>query len=192
VDSDVVTGTPEPSVDEIITTLPIVDVTSEVPIDDVTTIVPEVEKVEEEVKITTTKAPEKEDSTTELPKMEEDKVVSETPQSGLFAEMKQKLSDLFALQDDEDDAEDEVAPTTTTPKVTEPEITTQVAFIEEASTDKEEVKEAPTTTSTPDQFKDPMGSLIFATSTATEISQETEICYRGRCIKTEKTKIKRK
>lgn len=32
--------------------------------------------------------------------------------------------------------------------------------------------------------KDLMDSVIYATSTSTEISHETEICYRGRCVKT--------
>lgn len=31
-----------------------------------------------------------------------------------------------------------------------------------------------------------MDSVIYATSTSTEISHETEICYRGRCVKTQK------
>lgn len=34
--------------------------------------------------------------------------------------------------------------------------------------------------------KDLMESVIYATSTSTEISHETEICYRGRCVKTQK------
>lgn len=34
--------------------------------------------------------------------------------------------------------------------------------------------------------KDLMDSVIYATSTSTEISHETEICYRGRCVKTQK------
>lgn len=34
--------------------------------------------------------------------------------------------------------------------------------------------------------KDLMDSVIYATSTSTEISHETEICYRGRCVKTHK------
>lgn len=33
---------------------------------------------------------------------------------------------------------------------------------------------------------DLMSSVIYATSTSTEISHETEICYRGRCVKTQK------
>lgn len=41
--------------------------------------------------------------------------------------------------------------------------------------------------SEPSSFhKDLMESVIYATSTSTEISHETEICYRGRCIKTHK------
>lgn len=34
--------------------------------------------------------------------------------------------------------------------------------------------------------RDLMDSVIYATSTSTEISHETEICYRGRCVKTQK------
>lgn len=34
--------------------------------------------------------------------------------------------------------------------------------------------------------KDLMDSVIYATSTSTEISHETEICYRGRCVKSQK------
>lgn len=34
--------------------------------------------------------------------------------------------------------------------------------------------------------KELMDSVIYATSTSTEISHETEICYRGRCVKTPK------
>lgn len=34
--------------------------------------------------------------------------------------------------------------------------------------------------------KELMDSVIYATSTSTEISHETEICYRGRCVKTQK------
>lgn len=36
--------------------------------------------------------------------------------------------------------------------------------------------------------KELMDSVIYATSTSTEISHETEICYRGRCVKTQKQK----
>uniref|UniRef100_A0A182J6J4 Mucin-5AC n=1 Tax=Anopheles atroparvus TaxID=41427 RepID=A0A182J6J4_ANOAO len=38
----------------------------------------------------------------------------------------------------------------------------------------------------------PMGSLVIPTSVSNGITHETEICYRGRCIKTEDDKRKRK
>lgn len=45
----------------------------------------------------------------------------------------------------------------------------------------------PITESSSSSFhKDLMDSVIYATSTSTEISHETEICYRGRCVKTQK------
>lgn len=44
----------------------------------------------------------------------------------------------------------------------------------------------PTTTTAKSFHRNLMDSVIYATSTSTEVSHETEICYRGRCIKTEK------
>lgn len=75
-----------------------------------------------------------------------------------------------------------------------------------ANTDKEDVKDIksspasmklepvpvlktilrPITESSSSFHKDLMDSVIYATSTSTEISHETEICYRGRCVKTQK------
>lgn len=40
-------------------------------------------------------------------------------------------------------------------------------------------------TETSSFHKNLMDSVVFATSTSTEISHETEICYRGRCVKTQ-------
>lgn len=45
---------------------------------------------------------------------------------------------------------------------------------------------ASTSTTTKSFHRNLMDSVIYATSTSTEVSHETEICYRGRCIKTEK------
>lgn len=44
----------------------------------------------------------------------------------------------------------------------------------------------PVTEASSSFHKDLMDSVIYATSTSTEISHETEICYRGRCVKTHK------
>lgn len=44
----------------------------------------------------------------------------------------------------------------------------------------------PITESSASFHRDLMDSVIYATSTSTEISHETEICYRGRCVKTQK------
>lgn len=43
-------------------------------------------------------------------------------------------------------------------------------------------------TTTDDSFDTPVPNKFIATSTTTEISLETEICYRGKCVKTKKSK----
>lgn len=55
-----------------------------------------------------------------------------------------------------------------------------------ASTTTESSAAASTSTTTKSFHRNLMDSVIYATSTSTEVSHETEICYRGRCIKTEK------
>ncbi|XP_052897468.1 mucin-12 [Anopheles moucheti] len=47
-------------------------------------------------------------------------------------------------------------------------------------------------TAEPPSFVNAMGSLVIPTSVSNGITHETEICYRGRCIKTEDDKRKRK
>lgn len=71
-----------------------------------------------------------------------------------------------------------------------PEVTTEV-FTQEPTTNFQPVEsettiEPETTTIQNDQINKFPSSRILGTSTTTEISLETEICYRGRCVKTKK------
>jgi hypothetical protein len=219
-DFDLISSTPE-AIDDILATdeSPTIQTTSDMPVDEFTTIQSDIVQITtkntpinskiEELKVVTELPDAKKDEqtfeaelSTELPtELDEDlkEAMSETKDHSqnpsLFSEMKQKLSDLFSLQNDDDEEEVITLDTTEQSKVelNESELSTQISFIKQDSEKEEEaIKEVPTTTPSAPQIKDPMGSLIYATSTATEISHETEICYRGRCIKSEKTKIKRK
>ena len=71
----------------------------------------------------------------------------------------------------------------------ETKLTTEQQATPVTSTDKIEPAKAVTEASS-SFHKNLMESVIYATSTSTEISQETEICYRGRCISTSKHKHK--
>lgn len=103
-----------------------------------------------------------------------------------------------SLEEEESIGNDEVEidSTTIVPTV-ESEVTSTVkpAQVEVTTTDKETKEEQSSTeaatqsqTTTEKPGANPMGSLILATSTSRQVSHETEICYRGRCIKTDKKK----
>lgn len=138
-----------------------------------------------------------------------------TEPSSIMDEVKQKLTELFAFEDD-----DVVVSTTERvfkinrnfkrPKTPLPLYTSidgnpLVNDISSNQNDREKnVKSSPATmklepvpvlktilrpiteSSSSSFHKDLMDSVIYATSTSTEISHETEICYRGRCVKTQK------
>lgn len=115
-------------------------------------------------------------------KFEEDYQLLTTTQSpSIFDEVKQKLSDLFAMTPD-DDEDIELLETHNKP---------QYINIQRSKIDNVELPTTTDETSVTEisQFpKDFMGNLIYATSTSTEVSHETEICYRGKCVKTEDKK----
>lgn len=135
-----------------------------------------------------------------------------TEPSSIMDEVKQKLTELFAFEDD-----DVVVSTTERvfkinrnfkrPKTPLPLYTSMDGnpLVNDISNDREKsVKSSPATmklepvpvlktilrpiteSSSSSFHKDLMDSVIYATSTSTEISHETEICYRGRCVKTQK------
>ncbi|XP_037951170.1 flocculation protein FLO11 [Teleopsis dalmanni] len=108
-------------------------------------------------------------------------------QPSLFSEVRKQLHDLFAIEENEDQAATAALAAVgkrrqeyTSIKRTKPESTTTTPTEESPSTtlgtaveDKKEF------------HKDLMEHAVYATSTSTQVTSETEICYRGRCIRSE-------
>ncbi|GAB0097547.1 hypothetical protein DMENIID0001_131960 [Sergentomyia squamirostris] len=111
-------------------------------------------------------------------KVEPLEIEKTTPASSMFDEVRKKLVDLFMLPEDDDQRTENPFEGRTFSNRVEPTTTTTT----------EPPETVPVTEYTP-FLRDPvMGNLIIATSTSTEISHQTEICYRGRCIKSARTK----
>lgn len=126
------------------------------------------------------------------------------PASSMMSEVKQKLAELFSFNDDYEyennvKLKQQPAVYTTIDRTKSAEKVENESTIdnESTSTESESVETATTerpliitstTTLAPSKsfHKKLMESVIYATSTSTEVSHETEICYRGRCIKSEK------
>ncbi|XP_061502686.1 mucin-2 [Anopheles gambiae] len=119
---------------------------------------------------------------------------------GIFADVKKTISDLYEMAehdteteemvdggdpvgDDDDEVEDEEF------RPTEDSLADPTASTTDIS--PSETQFVPVTAEPP-AFVNPMGSLVIPTSVSNGITHETEICYRGRCIKTEDDKRKRK
>ncbi|XP_063698221.1 mucin-12 [Culicoides brevitarsis] len=140
--------------------------------EEVTTIVPVAPEEKEE--IITTIAPE---------------TVSVTEDdSSMFDEVLKSVKDLFRMTDEEEaEAQAALAATTIQPETEEIAVTTTIPQEEVvAETTITPTVEAVETSEKSKSPSDPMGSLVLATSTSQHVSEETEICYRGRCIKTDK------
>lgn len=112
----------------------------------------------------------------------------------MFDEVKKQLSDLFAMAEIDEERESMNSQNqqyTTIVRNKTPilgEIEEMKFSEDETTTATTTTSEAPPTSSTTEISpfsKDYFGNLILATSTSTEVSHETEICYRGRCVKTE-------
>ncbi|XP_059615695.1 mucin-2 [Phlebotomus argentipes] len=106
-------------------------------------------------------------------KVEPIEVENPTRQGSMFDEVRKKLVDLFMMNEEEEEAR------------------TMRSFDDQTT-----IKVEKTTTQAPPRavteyspfLRDPvMGNLVIATSTSTEISHQTEICFRGRCVKSVKT-----
>lgn len=110
----------------------------------------------------------------------------EPQSSDIFSEVKQRLTDLFAVNNDYDDQENSLP--LRMQQYTKIDRNKSLNKISDDENDKKLTKplEAVTTEATSSFHKNLMDSVIYATSTSTEVSHETEICYRGRCIKTDK------
>jgi len=114
-------------------------------------------------------------------------------QPSIFSEVRQQLHDLFAIDESEDQAVTAAlaavgkrrqaytnikrtklaTPTESTTEALNEGLATTVATPAAADKDK-------------DNFhKDLMEHVVYATSTSTKVTSETEICYRGRCIRSE-------
>uniref|UniRef100_A0A182JYH0 Mucin-5AC n=1 Tax=Anopheles christyi TaxID=43041 RepID=A0A182JYH0_9DIPT len=122
---------------------------------------------------------------------------------GIFADVKKTISDLYEMAEhdteteemvdggdpmDDDEVDDKEFQPTEDPL--------QQAGSDEQITSTTDISPSETqfvpVTAEPPAFVNPMGSLVIPTSVSNGITHETEICYRGRCIKTEDDKRKRK
>jgi hypothetical protein len=134
------------------------------------------------------------DLSTEIPESDETDIPKTEKKSELIEVAKKALTDLFHFASEENDDEtddtadqneefeNEFSTSTTT---FAPEILTTTLVPEvEKKTEESVVKEEP-------NVNDKKPAVIVGTSTSSEISHETEICYRGRCIKTDKNKNKK-
>lgn len=109
----------------------------------------------------------------------------EPQSSNIFSEVKQKLTDLFSIGNDYDYQENNLP--LKMQQYTTIERSKSVNKIPDEEIEKKPIKPVePVTEATFSFHKNLMDSVIYATSTSTEVSHETEICYRGRCIKTDK------
>lgn len=115
----------------------------------------------------------------------EDRQDDQESQPSIFSEVKQKLTDLFSMDSDYDYEENNLRQKMQ--QYTTIERNKSLNQIPNDESDKKSVKSADAVTEPSSLFhKNLMDSVIYATSTSTEVSHETEICYRGRCIKTDK------
>lgn len=115
---------------------------------------------------------------------DENREEDQEPQSSnIFSEVKQKLTDLFTIDNDYDYQENNLP--LKMQQYTTIERNKSLNQITDDEVDKKSIK--PLEAVTESSFhRNLMDSVIYATSTSTEVSHETEICYRGRCIKTDK------
>ncbi|KAH8254666.1 hypothetical protein KR032_011548 [Drosophila birchii] len=161
----------------------------------------------EEYEVTTARAVEEATMTSTLPVSEESAtrrmdtaadVDDLESQPSIFSEVRKQLHDLFAIEESEDEAVTAALAAVgkrrqeyTSIRRTSPSTPAEKTTLAPA-TEEEDAKAAATTTeatvaeSKKDSFhKDLMEHVVYATSTSTKVTSETEICYRGRCIRSE-------
>lgn len=117
------------------------------------------------------------------------------PSHGIFADVKRQISDLFAMAENDPETEEiedddqyrAQSPTVDRTSTEEPEVVTgtpvtplNVTTITSSSTDM-----------TPEESESVPNAMPIPTSTSNGITHETEICYRGRCVKTDEKKPKK-
>ncbi|XP_050090325.1 uncharacterized protein LOC126574277 [Anopheles aquasalis] len=128
--------------------------------------------------------------------------------SGIFDDVKKKISDLYEMADNDSDTEEEIdgvpgtveqgadmaedmyIEPTDEPLIQEVkdggsgDINDAEADMASSETQFDSIVADSGIAETPNV--DPMGSLVIPTSVSSGITHDTEICYRGRCIKTDK------
>ncbi|XP_054740162.1 mucin-2 [Anastrepha obliqua] len=116
-------------------------------------------------------------------------------QPSIFSEVKRQLHDLFAIDESEDHAVTAALAAVgkrrqeyMNIKRTKPDTTTQAmnAAADVTSTTESTISATTEETAAKKPLqKSLMDQVVYATSTSTKVTSETEICYRGRCIRSE-------
>lgn len=134
-------------------------------------------------------------------------VIPTSDSNNIIDEVKQKLTELFSFSDDYDYHENSLKPKVypqmyTTIERTRPtkvnsdndenseqdfdDNEENISDLSTIPSSTEPTRSAAAVTPLSSFHRNLMDSVIYATSTSTEVSHETEICYRGRCIKTDR------
>ncbi|XP_035904549.1 mucin-12 [Anopheles stephensi] len=134
----------------------------------------------------------------------DDQFVKKQAPGGIFADVKKTISDLYEMAEHDaeteemvdggepagiDETEDDDFQPTDDPRSLGDSFDAQASPVTDISPSETQFVQV---TAEPPTFINPMGSLVIPTSVSNGITHETEICYRGRCIKTEDDKRKRK
>lgn len=117
-------------------------------------------------------------------------------QPSIFSEVRQQLHDLFAIDENDDEAataalaavgkrRQEYTSIKRTPRPTPTSTESTTEAPELGGLEGMSLTTAATHAEQDNFHKDLMEHVVYATSTSTKVTSETEICYRGRCIRSE-------
>lgn len=117
-------------------------------------------------------------------------------QPSIFSEVRQQLHDLFAIDENDDEAataalaavgkrRQEYTSIKRTPRPTTTSTESTTESPELGGLEGMSLTTAATHAEQDNFHKDLMEHVVYATSTSTKVTSETEICYRGRCIRSE-------
>ncbi|XP_058837465.1 mucin-2 [Topomyia yanbarensis] len=121
----------------------------------------------------------------------------EATNEGIFADVKKQLSDLFAMAESDPDSEETEDDERFAPLMVDHQalerMTTSTAEPESITSTTTELTPSDSKAESPisEPVQNAMGSMAIPTSTSNGITHETEICYRGRCVKTDEKKQKK-
>lgn len=156
-----------------------------------TTVVP-TKIIDEEVPVVPTDEIYSDADSTEMPEsIEVESAPVQEKKSELIEVAKKALTELFHYASEIDNEDDVSSATTEENDFNDNEYSTSTTFAPEiltTTTEQPQISEKVESTQVKEQKSKSSKPGLVATSTSTEISHETEICYRGRCIKTDKTK----